>query len=282
MTDNSENRHLFYKNAMVAVCDILGFKAILNSYTLKEIVEDNFVYLRKALYSSLYQERTPEHTPTLTEFQAQNRVGFAWFSDSILLYSLEDNQEGYKNIIETSAWLVWQTIVVEKARLRVGISYGNVYIDPQNHIYLGKAIAEADELQRRQEWSGGSLAKNAEAKIPAEIKTAKFPAPWYLVQYMVPLKPPKGLMRVEVKIGNENPKTADFPIISRMPMLAIDWTRFLHRYFDIRWSETNDEPDYKKVPKDHIVKWMNTREFHKNVCQFCERKSDSKTGLNNT
>jgi len=258
---------------MVAVCDILGFKTILKSKKLKEIVEDNYAYLRKALYSSIYQDFTLRPTPTLADFQAQNRVGFAWFSDTILLYSLEDNSDGYGNIVETSMWLLMQTILVEKARLRVGISYGDVYIDAQNQIYLGNAIAEADELQKRQEWGGGALTKKAEIKIPADIKAANFPAPWYLVQYEVPLKPLKELLQVELKYGNENPQAPDFSVIIREPMLAIDWTRFWHPYLDIHWSKTHREPDYDKEPKGHILKWKNTREFHKKVCLSCKKNS---------
>lgn len=77
LNTSSKPKVISYENAMVAVCDILGFKVILNSLPLEEIVEDDFAYLRKALYSSLHQDKTPEHTPTLEEFQAQNRVGFA-------------------------------------------------------------------------------------------------------------------------------------------------------------------------------------------------------------
>lgn len=271
MNVSSKQKGLFYNNAMVAVCDILGFKAILNSLPLEEIVKEDFGYLRKALYSSLYQEKTPEHTPTLEEFQAQNRVGFAWFSDTILLYSLEDNVDGYMNLIETAAWIIIETILSHTVRLRVGISYGKVFIDPENQIYLGLAIAEADELQKRQEWSGGALTKKAEQKIPPSIEEAGFPYPWHLARYKVPLKPPKGLMSVEVKYGDSSPKPADFPIIARFPMLAIDWTRFLHTHFDLVWSKENEQPDPDKIPKDIIIKWMNTREFHKEVCKFCQK-----------
>jgi hypothetical protein len=269
LNTSSKPKVISYENAMVAVCDILGFKVILNSLPLEDIVEDDFAYLRKALYSSLHQDKTPEHTPTLEDFQAQNRVGFAWFSDTVLLYSLEDNVNGYINLIETAAWLIIQTIVGATLRYRIGISYGKVYIDPENQIYLGKAIAEANELQSKQEWSGGALTRQAEAKIPQGIKEADFPPPWHLAQYRVPLKMPKSMAIV---VDKDNRPLDNKAIITSELMLAVDWTRFLHTEFHLRWSREREEPQSDEAPADVIMKWYQTREFHKNVCKFCSKQ----------
>jgi hypothetical protein len=268
MKDSQMTTQLFYKNAMVAVCDILGFKRLLYSIPLEEIVEDEFDYLRKALYSSLYKKETPEHTPTLEEFQAQEKVGFAWFSDTVLLYSLKDNEEGYCDLIETAAWLIIHTILTATVRLRIGISYGKVYIDTENQIYLGKAIAEAYELQQRQQWSGGALTRQAEAK---HIKDSDFPYPWHLARYRVPLKPTR-------RNGFSVVDKDDKPSIERVPMLALDWTRFLHRGFSMQWSKERPEPLSNEVPSGVIIKWKQTVEFHDKVCKFCDKGKNQRSG----
>lgn len=269
MENSRINNQLFYKNAMVAVCDILGFKRLLYSIPLEEIVEDDFSYLRKALYSSLHRKKTPEHTPTLEEFHAQDRVGFAWFSDTVLLYSLEDNEERHCDVIETAAWLIIHTIVEATVRFRIGISYGEVFIDTENQIYLGKAIAEAHELQKRQQWSGGALTKQAAAKIPQYIKDSDFPYPWQLARYSVPLKQTK---RNGVTVVDKDDKPIDdLLVIGRVPMLAIDWTRFLHTEFNMPWSKKRPEPLPNEAPPDVIMKWRQTVEFHDKVCKFCDK-----------
>lgn len=185
-----------------------------------------------------------------------------------MLYSLEDNVLGYIKLIETAAWLIIQTIVRGTLRFRIGISYGKVYIDPQNQIYLGKAIAEADQLQKRQEWSGGALTRQAEAKIPQGIKEADFPSPWHLAQYRVPFKMPKGI----VSVVDKDNRPLKIPITTSEFMLAVDWTRFLHTEFHLYWSREREEPQSDEAPADVILKWYNTKEFHKNVCKSCSKQ----------
>jgi|GEM_PF-1162777 len=262
------SRRIEYENSMVAVCDILGFKTILYSQPLENIVKFGFGYLRNALYHCLHHENPPEHDPTLEDLQTQDRVGFAWFSDTILLYSLEDNEDGYQKLIETSSWVINHTIVRPDVRFRIGVSYGKVFIDPENRIYLGKAIAEAYELQSRQEWSGGALTPKTEAKIPHYTKEENFPHPWHLVRYRVPLKATKrdGITAVD----EDNKPIHDKLITVRYPMLAIDWTRFLHSSFKMDWSKEKAEPSAEDAPFDVIIKWKNIVEFRDEVCMFCK------------
>ncbi|MFC2169663.1 hypothetical protein ACFLRM_03725 [Acidobacteriota bacterium] len=270
MESSHKTKKLFFKDAMVAVCDILGFKNVLYSQPLEDIVKFGFGYLRKAIYYCLHQKNLPEHEPTFDDFQAQDRVGIAWFSDSILLYSLEDNEDGYRDLIETSAWLINSTITRPDLRFRVGVSHGQVFIDPKNHIYLGRAISEAYELQSRQEWSGGALTVNAGAKIPQHVKDTNFPHPWHLVKYYVPLKATK---RNGITILEKGKPVQDKLIIVAYPQLAIDWTRFLHTSFRMDWSEERTEPLPDEAPIDVITKWKNTLKFHNKVCAFCKKKT---------
>lgn len=256
---------------MVAVCDILGFKKLLYSRPLDKIVNDDFGYLRKAIYSSIHKSATPDYVPTIKEIKAQDRVGFAWFSDTVLLYSLEDNDERVADLIETASWLIMETILTTTVRMRIGISYGQVFIDQDNEIYLGRAIADAFYWQEKQQWSGGLLSNSAAQRIPKNIVEQNFPFPWNLVSYKVPLKlSPKDGFEV---VDKNNKRLDDIPWTGRTTMLALDWTRFIHRDLRFLWSEDKPEPDYRNDPKDLIVKWRQTRDFHDAVCKFCNKKT---------
>lgn len=67
MSESRESENKFYKNSMIAVCDLLGVKRFLYSHPLKEIVEDDFGHIRKIIFSSLSEKETPNHIPTLEE-----------------------------------------------------------------------------------------------------------------------------------------------------------------------------------------------------------------------
>ncbi len=127
----------------------------------------------KAIYFCLHQEHIDKDSVDYRDFQTQGRVGFAWFSDTILLYSLEDNEEGYMKVIETASWLLSLTIALSYYKLRIGVSYGKVYIDPESHLYLGQPIVDAFLLQEKQEWSGGALTSSAEEKVPQAIRNGE-------------------------------------------------------------------------------------------------------------
>lgn len=261
---------LLYKNAMVAVCDILGFKSVLKSSALEEVVEEDFQILSSAIYFCLHKKNPRRHPLTYHDFQSQGRVGFAWFSDTILLYSLEDTEAGYMNLIESAAWLLSLTIASTNYKLRIGVSYGETYIDPENHLFLGQPIVDAFLLQEKQEWSGGALTKSAEEKVPQAIRKGEFVAPWYVVNYPVPHKlTKKGGFTI---IINDQPADSD-KIFGRSPMLALDWTNFSHPLgFNLYWSREHHEPPPSEKRSDVVRKWRNTVEFHDKVCRWCKKR----------
>lgn len=64
-------------------------------------------------------------------------------------------------------------------RFRIGISYGDFYHDVAKNIYVGKALVEAHELERKQNWSGAALTKEVKDAIGDN---------YYLTNYDVPIK----------------------------------------------------------------------------------------------
>ena len=245
---------------MVAVCDILGFSKTVERYTLQEIVNNSLSYLRKALYFSINEKPPPPNPPSFKDLKEQNKVGIAWFSDTILLYSLSNEDEHCRQVIKTVAWLLFSTMSTPETRIRAGISYGFVHIDEKNEIYVGHPIINAFLLEKDQIWCGGCLDDQAEERIPKEVKINNT-YDWYLTQYYVPLKSSQG----------KNPKLK----------FAIDWTRGLHNMKTFNWSNTSNEPFPKEIQtrSDEISKWRNTKQFHDSVCKRCNIQSSGQEDL---
>jgi len=49
--------------------------------------------------------------------------------------------------------------------LRMGVAFGETFVDPERNIIIGKPVGEAFLLEKAQEWVGGAF----HASVPAEI-----------------------------------------------------------------------------------------------------------------
>jgi hypothetical protein len=233
------------KNTTVAVCDILGFRSLILENPLRNLLDADFALFRKLLCRSLNQKDLPERPPGLKELRNQDRVGFAWFSDTVLIYAKNDDDDSCQNVIETVQWLVFHTICT-RTKIRAGIAYGEFLPDPENELFLGRALVDAYELERSQEWFGAALTPSAVGRLPADIYG------WLVCKYDVPLKP-----------------KAKRECCGKM---AVDWTLGIHDWFDSKWSPEKDLPDDDEDPS-LVAKWRNTCSFHDAVCTGCFPKN---------
>jgi hypothetical protein len=234
----------------IAICDILGFRKLVADNALSDVVQNALGFFRKTLHHSIHQNDFPEDPPPLKQLKNKSRVGIAWFSDTVLFYSLGDTDEDCRRVIESTAWLLFETMSYPYTRVRAAVSYGNMLVDDENGLFVGYPIIEAYDLLVLQNWSGGALAPTAEGRIPPHILSEE-PLHWYLTDYPVPLK------HVHPKFTNVH--------------LAIDWTRGTHTFQPFRWSKQSAEPsteDWTRSP-DIVAKWINTRDFHSAKCRFC-------------
>ena len=247
---NCENALI--KTRAVAVCDILGFSTLVGSKPLTFVVDQALGWLRKALYHSLHKEGFPEHTPNISDLRNHEHLGFAWFSDTLLLYTRDDSPECIQQIIQTVGWLLFETIIAGNTRLRCGISYGETFIDEENGLFVGRPIVEAYHLEKSQEWSGAALTDNATALIPERARNGEF-GDWWIIPWDVPLK--EGRSR---------------------RMHVVNWTWGIHNPgLFLRWSAEAAEPpavDWEQRP-DVCRKWKNTKAFHDQTCGWCNRQS---------
>lgn len=146
--------------AMVAVCDILGFSDLVRQKSIDEMIDYHVANYHNLIKASI-PKPSKVYQPSSHEFIEQQLVGAAIFSDTALIFSLVDNKRSYDQVIYAAASILAQPILHPEYRFRIGISYGDFYHDVAKNIYVGKALVEAHELERKQNWSGGALTKEA-------------------------------------------------------------------------------------------------------------------------
>src|SRR5215470_3319709 len=131
MSNNSVGSH-----RLVAVADVLGFTQTVLTRPLDWALRNVVEFLRKCLRHSTHQAGWPsDYSPSLAEMRAQERVGVAWFSDTILLYALSDSDSHANTFVQTVAWFVFETFHGRHTPVRVGIDYGEFYHEDENSIF---------------------------------------------------------------------------------------------------------------------------------------------------
>jgi hypothetical protein len=219
------------------------------SQDVQQLIDGDLSLFRCLVGFSVAQREMPQLLPELKALREQHRVGFAWFSDTVVIYATSDDDASCSNVLETVGWLLFTTMSVQ-TRLRVGIGYGQFFADTINEIYVGPALVEAYELERAQEWSGAALSQNAAARVNASTGE---PHEW-VCEYPVPIK----------QECMDNASCSN---------LAVDWTQGIHRGLELKWSPTADEPSEEERHGAVYTKWKNTRQFHEDVCATCRPKN---------
>lgn len=234
---------------LVAVCDILGFKKMVLSQDVQQLLDGDLSLFRCLVAFSVEQGEVPDLPPALKALREQHRVGFAWFSDTVVIYARSDDDRSCNNVLETVGWLLFNTMWTQ-TRLRVGIAYGEFFADIINEIYVGRALVEAYELEQAQEWCGAALSESAAQRIATRNDYGEL-CEW-VCEYQVPIK-----QEAKGKVSCSN--------------LAVDWTQGIHLGLELKWSPTADEPSEEERQGAVYSKWKNTRQFHEEVCATCRR-----------
>jgi hypothetical protein len=222
--------------------------------TLPCITNDQ-VITRKGVEASVTHEVPTGTELSITRLPQSEHLGVARFSDTILLYALDDTNEACKKVMEVAGWLLFRTLFgAQNTKVRIGVSYGEFYVNPQKDLFLGKAIVEAHKIEQQQVWMGGALSKGAEERMRRIIPS--FPMGWFLAEYPIPVN---------------GGKDADL-----IGGLAVDWTQGDHDYFDMHWSSNLEEPTAVEWERNHDIctKWRNTRVFHRQRCFWCKRRNN--------
>ena len=230
---------------MVAVCDILGYSNLVREHSLQELREYHLGNILNVVKSSIPENEENIASHTQLELLTTGIVGHVTFSDTVIMYSLNDNRDGRKNVLDAVYRLLCIPMNTPYYRYRIGISYGEMYVDKDKNIYIGKALIEAHDLEILQEWSGAALTDSA-----ANMFKNHFPENSMLVDYDVPIK------------GNTTKK-----------LTVVNWTLAKHTKSPGQkrwmWRAENGRrvTSYKNPEIERKIR--NTEKFHLDKCVRC-------------
>lgn len=137
----------------VAFCDVIGFKKIIMTEKLLDVVNR---------YNSLIEDakRIAESVsiPNLNHFHEYN-LSYTIFSDSIFAWSDSfsnqvDDIWKYDNSFLHMVSILFGLGLQYNLPFRIGIAYGECIINPEKNIFLGIPLIEAYETEGEQEWIG--------------------------------------------------------------------------------------------------------------------------------
>ncbi|WP_406678086.1 hypothetical protein [Moorella sp. ACPs] len=181
-----------YASRYIAICDILGFKKYVQDNPLQDVVASFSKLLDKAKKLSEHERHT---VSTQDGYKLSiDSIPFIVFSDTILMWvEAECDPDSWLNIpnfFDSLGALVAVSITCGLP-LRVGIAYGECYINPSEGKYLGQPIVNAYLTEEAQDWIGGACHSSCLAGPYFEAIQEKL---CLVVPYIVPTKP-------EVRVG---------------------------------------------------------------------------------
>ena len=230
---------------VIAIGDILGFKDTVLGTELAVIIEQYFGFFRRALQHALCQQGWPTVPEDFEQLRASALIGLEWFSDTIVLFAREDTDASSKAVVDTAAWLLFETMYVTPVRLRFGIDYDELHAEADAGQIVGRAVVGAHLLEADQKWAGGALTPSAAERVGGVSGNDT------LVDYTIPFK--RGICKTTV---------------------ALNWTYGDHPLLDLCWSRTSQRPTEAdlQIRPDVVEKWLNTVSFHEHVCFWCQQR----------
>jgi hypothetical protein len=155
------------QNRTVAIFDILGFRELVRTTPLDKLAER-------------FQRTIDQGLPKLIKAVAQplgvsrlipdSETAASWcllysFSDTIILISDDETREACLKVLLYS-FRVLQFLTFSKLYARGGVAFGEMFVDLDRRLFLGKALVEAFEMQSAQDWIGGAISDGLEHAFP--------------------------------------------------------------------------------------------------------------------
>ena len=154
------------KMAYISLFDILGFRQLMRSTPLAElvpIVRDTWSLVVSAS-AAFAQLRSPEDDikprgsallATHSEV-ATRRVRFIRFADTILMHSASETDDELGHLILAGNKLL-ALGVLHGLPVRGAVTKGELYVAEDGGTYLGEGLVRAHDVQQAQDWSGAVI-----------------------------------------------------------------------------------------------------------------------------
>lgn len=139
--ENSKNRWLAY-------FDLLG---------TKNLVASKDIYSVFAAYQMAFEK--------LARWKERHScVSYSWFSDTFIIYTDDESAESFEAIEMVCRWFIF-SLITKKIPLRGALSCGELYVDENRKIFLGKALLESYEYGENQDWLGFILSPSSVERL---------------------------------------------------------------------------------------------------------------------
>ncbi|KYC96145.1 hypothetical protein B4102_3551 [Heyndrickxia sporothermodurans] len=137
----------------VAFIDILGFKNIINQFKNPEDLGRELLFnFNASLHAALNNSSiTIDLTKGILPKVENSEISFCQFSDSIILYSKDDNVKNLEEFIRVLNMFLASSIL-RGFPLRGALVKGDIFANPP--IIVGKGLVNAATNEAKQAWSG--------------------------------------------------------------------------------------------------------------------------------
>lgn len=165
----SQDHHVITGKRTVALLDILGFKEWIASEPLEVIARK----YEDAVHDLQFLNKPRPPVPDRFSMFPDHPIDVPFcktfiFSDSIIMIS---NGPGASETLKTaiSAWRTLQAFIFNRIPARGAVTFGEMYINPSRNIFLGPALTQAAQLEKKQEWIGAIVDENVMREISGSV-----------------------------------------------------------------------------------------------------------------
>jgi hypothetical protein len=153
-------------NRAVAFIDILGFKQMIGNQSAAELGEKYKKAIRNALEKYSINADFSKEPAIFPGMSGKDEYCITYvFSDSIILASYDDDETNCLKLLVFNYRLM-RTMIAQGFLIRGGVSYGDMFVDLEDSVFVGKALTEAYELEMNQEWVGITIHENLVSAFP--------------------------------------------------------------------------------------------------------------------
>ncbi len=175
----------------VAFIDVLGFKQKIESKSATDLGKTYKRVIRNALEKHSINADFSNEESFFPKMSTNDEYCISYvFSDSIILTSYDNTEENSLKLL-VFTYRLMRTMMAQGFLVRGGISFGDMYIDIEDSIFVGTALTKAYELEMNQEWAGITIDESFVNAFPnifnGSLKYAEY-LNCLFVKYPVPMK----------------------------------------------------------------------------------------------
>lgn len=148
-------RPLRYRDRWFAYLDLLGFTALVQSNSIEQVI--------------------PVYAEALEQMHRACKVGkdeagllYSWFSDTFIIYSGSASLQDFARV-ESASRIFFQLLVMRHIPVRGCISFGKLYSQAKQNVFVGPALIEAHAYGEALDWLGFCLAPSVERRLMADL-----------------------------------------------------------------------------------------------------------------